>query len=92
MIGFMRHLQGFIGITCVIRQILASQDLIVDMIFEWLEFLSKFRPKKNHKKPKNTENTEKKPKTTANFKFGTGFSIFVFLGLASSLKKSRKWL
>ena len=50
MIGFMRHLQGFIGITCVIRQILASQDLIVDMIFEWLEFLSKFRPKKNHKK------------------------------------------
>ena len=34
MIAFIRHLQGFIGIKCVIRQFLASLDLIVDMIFE----------------------------------------------------------
>ena len=33
-IAFIRHLQGFIGIKYVIRQFLASQDLIVDMIFE----------------------------------------------------------
>ena len=44
MIAFIRHLQGFLGIKFVIRQFLASKDLIVDMIFEW---------------PKNTEKTER---------------------------------
>ena len=33
-IAFIRHLQGFIGIKYVVRLFLASQDLIVDMIFE----------------------------------------------------------
>ena len=33
-IAVIRHLQDSIGIRCVIRQFLASQDLIVDMIFE----------------------------------------------------------
>ena len=33
-IAFIRHSQGFIGIKCVIRQFLASLDLIVDIIFE----------------------------------------------------------
>ena len=61
----MRHLQGFIGIQCAIRQFLASQDLIVDMIFEWLEFLVEVQTDKNRKsttknrkKMKDTEKTE----------------------------------
>ena len=33
-LAFIRHLLGFIGIKYVIRQFLASQDLIVDMILE----------------------------------------------------------
>ena len=70
----------------LIRQFLASQDLIMDMIFEWLEFLVEVqtgkKPKKYHKKPKKPK---KKPNATANFKFGTGFFGFfrvfsVFLG------------
>ena len=92
-IAFIRHSQGFIGIKCVIRQFLAFQDLSVDMIFEWLEFLVEVQTEKNRKstttyrkKPKNTEKktkktekTEKKPNATTNFKFGTGF-FRVFLG------------
>ena len=62
-IAFIRHLQGFTGIKCVIRQFLASLDLIVDMIFESLELLvvvqTEKKPKKYHKKPKKTKNTEK---------------------------------
>ena len=74
----MRHLQGFIGIKCVIRQFLASRDLIVDMIFERLEFLVEVQTEKTEKVP---QKTEKKPKATANFKFGTGFLGFIgFLG------------
>ena len=53
----MRHLQG---IKCVIRQFLASQDLIVDMIFEWLEFLVEIQTEK--KTQKVPQKTEKKPK------------------------------
>ena len=34
---FLRHLQSSIGISCVIRQFLASLDLTGDTIFEWLE-------------------------------------------------------
>ena len=63
-IAFIIHLQGFIGIKCVIRQFLASQNLIVDMIFEWLEFLVEVQTEKNRKStakkrkiPKNTEKT-----------------------------------
>ena len=33
-IAAIRHLQDSIGIKCVIRQFLASQDLIIDIIFE----------------------------------------------------------
>ena len=58
-IAFIRHLQGFIGIKCVIRHFLASQDLIVDMIFEWLEFLVEVQTEKTEKVP---QKTEKKPK------------------------------
>ena len=80
----MRHLQGFIGIKCVIRQFLASKDLIVGMIFEWLEFLVEVQnEKKTEKVPQKTEKTEKVPKklkATANFKFGIGFLRFFFLG------------
>ena len=59
-IAFVRHSQGSVGIECVIGQFLASQDHIVDTIFEWLEFLvevqTKKKPKKYHeKKPKKTE-------------------------------------
>ena len=80
----MRHLQGFnISIKCVIGQFLASQDLIVDMIFEWLAFLVEVQTEKNEKVPQKTKKyrklpkkTEKKPKATANFKFGTVFFRF----------------
>ena len=64
-------MQGSIYIRCDIRQFLASHDLIVDMIFEWLEFLveeflvevltektENAKPKKYHKKPKITEKNE----------------------------------
>ena len=81
MIAFMRHLQCFIGIKCVIRQFLASQDLIVDMIFEWLEFLVEVQTEKTEKVPQKTEkpkNTEKTVHATANFKFGTGFFSVLF--------------
>ena len=53
-IAFVRHSQGSVGIECVIGQFLASQDHIVDTIFEWLEFLvevqTKKKPKKYHEK------------------------------------------
>ena len=95
LIAFIRHLQGFLGKKCVIRQFLAYQDLIVDMIFEWLEFLAEVQTeKKTEKVPqkteKKTEKTQKipknrkqpkKPNATANFKFGTGFfSVFFVAG------------
>ena len=61
---------GFIGIECVIRQFLASQDLIVDMIFEWLEFLVEVQTEKNRKAntknrklPKKQKKTKKKNRT-----------------------------
>ena len=82
------NLQGFIGIKCVIRQFSASQDHIVDMIFEQLEFLVEVQTEKTEKvpqktekktkKPKNTEKYRKKPNATANLKFGTGFFRFFF--------------
>ena len=76
-VAFKRHLQNFLGIKCFIRQFLASQDLIVDMIFEWLEFLVELQTEKNRKsntknrkipkkKPKNTEKTEKTEKNRKN--------------------------
>ena len=71
---------------------LASQDIIIDIIFEWLEFPVEVQTEKNRKsatknrkKTKDTEKTEKKPKNTkkpkkpnapVNFKFGTGFFGF----------------
>ena len=70
-IAFLRHLQGSIGIKCVTKQFLASQDLIVDMIFEWLEFLVEVQTEKYRK-------TREKPKATTNFKFGTGFFRLFF--------------
>ena len=59
----MRHLQGFIGIKCVIRQFLASQDLIVDLIFELLEFLVEVQTEKNRKSTTKTEKYRKNRKT-----------------------------
>ena len=60
--SFYDTFEGFAGIKCVIRQFLASQDLIVDMILEWLEFLVEVQTEKkrksttkNRNKPKNTE-------------------------------------
>ena len=75
------------GPLCLLSIVLVSQvqlqDPIVDMIFEWLVFLLEVQTEKNrksmyHKKPK-------KSWATANFKFGTAFSVFqvsfsVFLG------------
>ena len=58
-------------IKCVIRQFLASKDLIVNMIFEWLEFLVEVQTEKTEKLPQKTEIYRKKSKATANFKFGT---------------------
>ena len=76
-IAFIRHLQGFLGVKCVIRQFLASQDLIVDMIFEWLEFLVEVQTEKNRKSTtKNRKILKKKPNATANFKFRTVFFVF----------------
>ena len=74
-IAFVRHSQGSVGIECVIGQFLASQDHIVDTIFEWLEFLVEVQTKKKPKKYHEKKN-RKKPNTTANFKFGTGFFGF----------------
>ena len=85
-IAFIRHLQDFSGTKCVIRQFLPSQDLIVDIIFEWLEFLVEVQTEKTEKVPQKTEKKTRKktekPNATANFKFGTGFFGFfsVFLG------------
>ena len=93
MIAFIRHLQGFLGIKCVIRQFLASQDLIVDMIFEWLDFLVEVQTEKdrksttkNRKKPKNTEKTECYRKFQIwDWFFSVFFSVFsVFFGLQPS--------
>ena len=85
LIAFIRHLQGFIGIKYVIRQFLASQDLIVDMIFECVEFLVEVQTEKNRKsttknrkRPEKTEKYRKKPNATSNIKFGTGFFRFFF--------------
>ena len=93
-IAFMRHLQGFIGIKCVIRQFLASQELIVDLIFDWLEFLVEVQTEKNRKsttknrkKPKKTRKIPKKTERYRKFQiWDTGFFVFfcffsVFFGL-----------
>ena len=60
----------FFRFKCVIRQFVASQDLIVDMIFEWLEFLVEVQTEKNRKSttknPKKTEKYRKKPKKPKN--------------------------
>ena len=68
--NFIRLLLGSICIRCVIRQVLASQDLIVDMIFEWLEYLVEVQTKKirksttkNRKKTEKPEKKEKKKNT-----------------------------
>ena len=61
----MRHLLGFIGTSRDTRQFLASQDLIVDMIFECLEFLVEVRTEENRiKNEKVPQKTEKYPKKT----------------------------
>ena len=69
MIAIIGLLQGSIGIRCVIRQFLASQDLFV----EWLKFLVEVQTEKNRnsttKKAKKTEKTEGYCK----FQIGTGF-------------------
>ena len=57
--------QGSVGIECVIGQFLASQDHIVDTIFEWLEFLVEVQTKKTEKVPR--KKTEKKPKKTERY-------------------------
>ena len=98
-VAFKRHLQSFLGIKCFIRQFLASQDLIVDMIFEWLEFLVELQteknrksttknrklPKKTEKKPKNTEKKTKKTEKTerATANFKFGTGFFRFFWLAT---------
>ena len=84
--SFYETFTGLLGIKCVIRQFFASQDLIADMIFEWLEFLVEVQTKKTEKVPQKTEKTEKyrrkpkktekyrkKPNATANFRFFFGF-------------------
>ena len=97
----MRHLQGFLGIKCVIRQFLASQDLIVDMIFEWLEFLVEVQTEKKNRKstsknrkiPKKNEKNLKIPKKTRNNRtlpltsyLGlVFFGFFRFLGLQTPI-------
>ena len=47
--------------------------LLTQFLNGW-NFLSKFRPKKTEKVPR--KKNRKKPNTTANFKFGTGFFRF----------------
>ena len=81
-IAFIRHLHGFICIKCVIRQFLASQDLIVDVIFECSDRKNRKSTTKKPKKAEKTEKKGKKPQAIANFKFGTGFFGFIrfFLG------------
>ena len=74
-IAFMRHLQGFIGIKCVIRQFSASLDLIVDMIFEWLEFLVEVQTEKNRK---STTKNRKIPKKTKGYRKFQDFLIHPF--------------
>ena len=75
----MRHLQGFIGIKCVIRQFLASRDLIVDMIFERLEFLVEVQTEKTEKVP---QKTEKKTEGYRKFQIWDWFFRFYrFFGL-----------
>ena len=54
--NFMRHWQSSISIRCVIRPFLASQDLIVDMIFEWLEFFVEVQTEKRKSTTKKSKN------------------------------------
>ena len=54
-------MQGFIGIKCVIRQFLASQDLIVDMILEWLKFLLEVQTEKTEKVPQKPKKNQTLP-------------------------------
>ena len=67
MIAFIRHLLSFLVIKCVIRQLLASQDPIVDMIFEWLEFLVEVQTEKIRKST-TEKNRKKKPKKTEGYR------------------------
>ena len=65
--SFYKTFAGLLGIKCVIRQFLASQDLIVDMIFEWLEILVEVQTERNREsttknRKKTPKNTKKKPK------------------------------
>ena len=65
----MRHLQGFIGIKCVIRQFMASQDLIDEIIFEWLEFLVEVQTQKTENVSQKTEKYRKSRKIPKNKKY-----------------------
>ena len=79
MIAFIRHLQGFLGVMCVIRQFLASQDLIVDMIFEWLEFLVEVQTEKHRKSTtKNRKKPEKNRKKNRTLPQISNLGLFFF--------------
>ena len=82
-----RACQRYNYFKCVIRQFWASQDLIVDMIFEWVEFLSKFRPKKTEKVCHKNRKTEKYQKKTERYRkfqiWNWLFSVFSFFWVAT---------
>ena len=81
LVGYNSFYETFAGLY---RHFLASQDLTVDMIFEWLEFLGEVETEKNRKIPKNRKKKNRKLPQISNLGlifFGFFRVFFRFFGL-----------
>ena len=63
------------GIRCVIRQFLVSQELIVAMMFEWPEFLVEVQTEKKPKSPTKNRKNRKKKTEGLGLVFFSGFFV-----------------